>query len=87
MVAWIGPVEVAGLEDLDDVGDGVLGEQHAAQHALLGGDVLRRRLVVAALALRRRGILRCWAGWAATAHVVADRHGSPLSYGCTITRT
>ncbi|GAA4243958.1 hypothetical protein GCM10022255_005100 [Dactylosporangium darangshiense] len=28
------------LEDLDDVGDRVLGQQHAAKDALLGGDVL-----------------------------------------------
>jgi hypothetical protein len=31
-------VEVVGLEDLDDVGDCVLGKQHAAEHALLGQD-------------------------------------------------
>ena len=35
------PVEVAGAQDLDDVGDGVLGQQHAAEHGLLGRDVLR----------------------------------------------
>ena len=37
-----GPVEVLAAEDLHDVGDGVLGEHHAAQHGLLGQDVLRR---------------------------------------------
>ena len=69
------PVEVVGLEDLDDVGDGVLGEQHAAEDALLGGDVLGRGLVELAIPLRR---------WLAPAgawlcpHVVGDRHGSPL---------
>jgi hypothetical protein len=44
-------VEVGRAHDLDDVGDGVLGQQHAAEHRLLGGDVLRR----GALELRRRG--------------------------------
>src|SRR4051812_14660458 len=34
-------IEVAWLEDLDDIGDGVLGQQHPAEHALLGDDVLR----------------------------------------------
>ncbi len=37
-----GLVEVGRPHDLDDVGDRVLGQQHAAQHRLLGGDVLRR---------------------------------------------
>lgn len=37
-----GLVEVLGLEGLHDVRDGVLGQQHPAQHALLGLDVLRR---------------------------------------------
>ena len=36
-----GPVEVVGPQDLDDVGDGVLAQQHAAEHRLLGGEVLR----------------------------------------------
>ncbi|WP_348774211.1 hypothetical protein [Micromonospora sp. WMMD1155] len=45
------PVEVVGLEDLDDVGDGVLGEQHAAENALLGCHVLRRGLVELAVPL------------------------------------
>lgn len=35
-------VEVVALEDLDHVGDGVLGQQHAAQNGLLGLEVLRR---------------------------------------------
>jgi hypothetical protein len=34
-------VEVGAAHDLDDVGDGVLGQQHAAEHRLLGRDVLR----------------------------------------------
>ena len=37
-----GPVEVVGPQHLDDVGDGVLAQQHAAEHRLLGGEVLRR---------------------------------------------
>jgi hypothetical protein len=36
------PVEVWPAQHLDDVGDRVLGQQHAAQHGLLGGEVLRR---------------------------------------------
>ena len=39
------PVEVGGLEHLDDVGDRVLAQQHRAEHALLGDNVLRRRAV------------------------------------------
>jgi hypothetical protein len=35
-------IEVVAAEDLDDVGDGVLGQHHAAQDTLLGGDILRR---------------------------------------------
>ena len=35
------PVEVVPAHDLDDVGDGVLGQQHAAEDGLLGGEVLR----------------------------------------------
>ncbi len=34
-------VEVLALDDLDDVGDGVLRQQHAAEHRLLGVEVLR----------------------------------------------
>ena len=37
-----GAVVVVRADDLEDVGDRVLGEQHAAQDALLGGDVVRR---------------------------------------------
>ena len=37
-----GPVEVAGPEPLEHVGDGVLAQQHPAEHGLLGGLVLRR---------------------------------------------
>ncbi len=48
-----GPVVVGALDDVEDIGDGVLGQQHAAEHALLGGDVIRRRaLELAAAAVR-----------------------------------
>ncbi len=35
-------VEVVGAQDLDDVGDGVLRQQHAAEDRLLRVDVVRR---------------------------------------------
>ena len=38
-------VEVATLDGLHDVGDGVLAHHHRAEHGLFGGDVLRRRAV------------------------------------------
>ena len=37
-----GPVEVGLPQHLDDVGDGVLAQQHGADDGLLGGDVVRR---------------------------------------------
>ena len=37
-----GAVEVAGPQLLEHVGDGVLAQQHAAEHGLLGRHVLRR---------------------------------------------
>ena len=37
-----GAVEVVPAHDLDDVGDRVLGQQHAAENGLLGRDILRR---------------------------------------------
>ena len=46
-----GPVEVDAAHRLGDVGDGVLGQQHRPQDALLGGVVLRRHPVARA---RRR---------------------------------
>ena len=39
------PVEIGGAQHLDDISDRVFGQQHAAEDALLGGDVLRRRAV------------------------------------------
>ena len=38
-------VEVDAADQVGDVGDGVLGQQHRAEHALLGGVVLRRGAV------------------------------------------
>ena len=38
-----GPVVVVRLDDVQHVGDRVLRQHHAAQHALLGGEVVRRR--------------------------------------------
>jgi hypothetical protein len=35
------PVEVPGAQPLQDVGDRVLAQQHAAEHRLLGGQILR----------------------------------------------
>ena len=47
MASWIiwcaGPVVIGRRIDLDHVRDGVLGQQHAAEDALLRGDVVRRR--------------------------------------------
>ena len=37
-----GAVEVAALEDVGGRVDGLLGQQHGAEHALLGGQVLWR---------------------------------------------
>ena len=65
-------VEVGALELLDAVGDGVLAQQHAAEHRLLGPDVLRRQPVVGgpALAGRRRERARAQ---------LIERHTTPLS--------
>ena len=38
----IGPVEVTGPQPLEHVGDGVLAQQHSAEHGLFCGLVLRR---------------------------------------------
>ena len=37
-----GPVVVEGTDHLHDVGDGILGHQHSAEDALLGGQIVRR---------------------------------------------
>src|SRR5262249_18380375 len=34
---------IGGLNNLEDIGDSVLGQHHAAENALLGGDIVRRR--------------------------------------------
>jgi hypothetical protein len=49
-------VEVGALELFDTVGDGVLGQEHAAEDGLLGADVLGREPVVGwpPVTLRRR---------------------------------
>ena len=39
------PVEIGDPHHLDDVSNRVFGQQHSAEHALLGGDILRRRAV------------------------------------------
>ncbi len=46
--AVAGLVEVARLEGLEDVGDGVLAHEHAAEDRLLGREVLRRGALVGA---------------------------------------
>ena len=38
-----GPVVVMRLDHVEHVGDSVLGQHHAAQNALLGREVMRRR--------------------------------------------
>ena len=63
-------VEVGAADLLDDVGDRVLGDHHAAEHAALGVEVLRRGAVVAAataVGARRRAVLE-----------VLDRHLIPI---------
>ncbi len=67
-----GTVEVGALELLDAVGDGVLGQEHAAEHGLLGADVLRREPVVRRATVtgrRRREGARAQLG---------ERHGLPF---------
>ena len=68
------PVEVTGLEDLHDVGDGVLGQQHPAEYALLGGDVLGRRTVVGHVVRPRLGGPRLREPRLDRPRVVGDRH-------------
>ena len=70
-----GAVEVVGPQDLDDVRDRVLAQEHAAEHRLLGGEVLR------GLPVERRQVgtrSRCVAGGAhrpGTARCTIVRHG------------
>ena len=63
------PVEVGAAQHLDGVGDGVLGQQHAAEDRPLGVDILWRKPVVGAVA-----------GSGVAAHVkLGDRHAAVLS--------
>ena len=50
-----GPVVVGRPDDLDDVGDRILGEQHAAEDALLRRHVVRRHPLELLAALRHLG--------------------------------
>src|SRR5699024_12736884 len=43
LMCWA--VEGSGLQDLDDVGDGILGQQHAAEDGMFGSAVLWRLAV------------------------------------------
>ena len=66
------PIEVAGPQPFQHIGDGVLAQQHPAQHRLLGGQILR--WLTAEVFTGRRGI------HAGMAQIVDDRHGlSPPS--------
>ena len=64
----VGAVEVAGPQPLEHVGDGVLAQQHSAEHGLFCGLVLRR-LATEVLGGRRDVVD------ARTAAVVHDSHG------------
>ena len=64
-----GPVEVPGAQPLEHVGDGVLAQQHAAQHGLLGDQILRG---LSGEVLSRNG-RRC----SRLTEVVDDRHLVP----------
>ena len=63
-----GPVEVAGPQPLQHVGDGVLAQQHAAEDRLLGGGVLRG--LAAEILTGRRDV------HAGMAKVIHDSHGA-----------
>src|SRR3954470_7133598 len=65
------PVEVAGTQPLEHVGDGVLAQQHAAEDRLFGRGVLRR---LATEVLTRWGV-HAWMT-TGTAQVVNDSHGA-----------
>ena len=64
------PVEVGRAQQLDHVGDGVLGQQHAAEHRLLGGHVLRRRPVE--LPVVRAGAALTCRSWRGSAPLLDD---------------
>ena len=67
----VGAVEVAGTEPLEHIGDGVLAQQHAAEHRLFCGLVLRR-LATEVLGGRWNVVET------RTASVVHDSHASHL---------
>ena len=71
-------VEVDDLEDLHDVGDGVLGQHHPAEYALLRGDVLGRRPVVLAVAAARVGRARL-----CRPYLIGDRHRDSPPLTCS----
>ena len=75
-------VEVAGTQSLEDVGDGVLAEQHAAEHGLFGGGVLRG-LAAEVLAGRRLHIRT----FARSTQVIDDSHAEPHPLLNAIERT
>src|SRR5699024_1258287 len=52
-------VEVVPADGLDDVGDRVLGQHHAAEHAALGWEVLRRGALQAAVRSGFEGFRGC----------------------------
>src|SRR5699024_5852456 len=54
-----GAVEVVAAHRLDDVGDRVLGQHHAAEHAALGGEILRRGAFQAAVGSGFEGFGGC----------------------------
>ena len=68
----VGAVEVAGPEPLEHIGDGVLAQQHAAEHGLFCGLVLRR-LATEVLGGRWNVVDT------RTASVVHDSHCGPTS--------
>ena len=67
-VLVVGAVEVSGPEPLEHVGDGILAQQHPAEHGLLGRFVLRR-LATEVLGGR-------WDVHRRTAKIIHDSHGA-----------
>ena len=61
-------IEVAGPQPFEDIGDGVLAQQHPAQHRLLGGHILR--WLTAEFLAGRRSVH-------ASRYVIDDRHRLP----------
>ena len=63
------PIEVAWPQPFQHIGDGVLAQQHPAQHRLLGGHILRR--------LTAEVFTGRWTIHAGMRQIVDDRHGLP----------